>query len=196
MFKHALAAVAVLVGTCASIPLAVAQTNAQALPVPQRPIGAEKHPPGDIPDSQAFVTFRSPLGFSVKVPEGWARRDLQDGVRFSDKFNELQVVIQPMAAAPTMGSLKSHEVAALEHLPQAVRVASVKSQILPAGQAFVVLYGANSAPNAVTNKAIRLDNARYYLWKGGRLATLTVSAPAGADNADQWQLMARSFAWQ
>ena len=48
----------------------------------------------------------------------------------------------------------------------------------------------------MTNKAIRLDAANYYFWKAGKLATLTLSAPAGADNADQWQLMAKSFAWQ
>jgi hypothetical protein len=47
----------------------------------------------------------------------------------------------------------------------------------------------------VTNKAIRLENERYFFWKGGKLATLTLSAPYGADNADQWLLMAKSFRW-
>jgi hypothetical protein len=75
-------------------------------------------------------------------------------------------------------------------------LASVKQLVLPAGPAFVVTYGSNSDPNPVTNKAIRLDNASYYFWKAGRLAIVTFSAPAGADNADQWQLMARSFAWR
>ena len=162
----------------------------------QSPIAAEKNPPGDIPDNQAFVAFKSALGFSIKVPEGWARRESPGAVSFSDKYNALQVVVSARPAAPTLASLKAIELAALEKSPKAVRVVSLKPVTLPAGPAFVAHYGVNSDPNPVTNKAIRLDAASYYLWKAGKLATLTVSAPAGADNVDQWLLMARSFAWQ
>ena len=88
------------------------------------------------------------------------------------------MAVSPQTAAPTLASLKANEVAALEKSPKAVRVVSVKALALPAGQALGVHYGANSDPNPVTNKAIRLDNARYYFWKAGKLATLTVSAPA------------------
>lgn len=181
---------------CSLSSIALAQNGTTPLAKPQQPIAAEKNPPGDIPDNQAFVAFKSSLGFSVKVPEGWARRELPGGVSFSDKYNEFQVAVSQHAVAPTLASLKLNEVAALEKSPKAVRVTSVKALALPAGQAFVVHYGANSDPNPVTNKAIRLDNERYYFWKAGKLATLTVSAPAGADNADQWQLMLKSFAWQ
>ena len=176
--------------------IAEAQDSAMPLAKPQQPIAAEKNPPGDIPDNQVFVTFKSPLGFAVKVPEGWARREVPGGTSFSDKYNELQVTVSPQPSAPTPASLKLNEIGGLEKSSKAVRVVSVKALALPAGQALVVHYGSNSEPNPVTNKAIRLDNARYYFWKTGRLATLTVSAPAGADNADQWQLMAQSFAWQ
>ena len=185
--------------------IASASVAAQAGPPPntgiplarsQSPIAAEKNPPGDIPDNQAFVAFASPLGFSIKVPEGWARRESPAAVSFSDKYNALQVVVSARPAAPTLASLKAIELAALEKSPKAVRVVSLKPVTLPAGPAFVAHYGVNSDPNPVTNKAIRLDAASYYLWKAGKLATLTVSAPAGADNVDQWLLMARSFAWQ
>ena len=176
--------------------MAGAQSIGTALAKPQQPVAAEKNPPGDIPDNQAFVAFKSPLGFSVKVPEGWARRELPGGVSFNDTYNELRVAVSPQASAPTLTSLKVNEVPALEKSPKAVRVTSVKALALPAGQALVIHYGANSEPNPVTNKAIRLDNARYYFWKAGKLATLTVSSPAGADNADQWLLMAQSFSWQ
>ena len=191
-----LAVPVLIAGACSLSSIAGAQTSVAPLATPQQPLAAEKNPPGDIPDNQAFVAFKSPLGFAVKVPEGWARREQRGGVSFSDKYNELQVAVSPQTAAPTLASLKANEVAALEKSPKAVRVASVKALALPAGQALVVHYGANSDPNPVTNKAIRLDNARYYFWKAGKLATLTVSAPAGADNADHWQLMAKSFAWQ
>ena len=194
--NRTLAALLLVASACSLSSVAVAQMGAAPLVKPQQPIAAEKNPPGDIPDNQVFVPFKSPLGFAVKVPEGWARRDMPGGVGFSDKYNGLQVAVSPQVAAPTLASVKTNEVAALEKSPKAVRVASVKALALPAGQAFVVHYASNSDPNPVTNKAIRLENARYYFWRAGRLATLTVSAPAGADNADQWQLMAQSFAWQ
>ena len=175
---------------------ALAQSRAAPLAAPQQPIAPEKNPPGDIPDNQAFVEYSSPLGFSIKVPEGWARRDQANEVSFSDKYNEVRVVVSPQATPPTAASLRTSEIAALEKSPNGVRVASVKDMALPAGSAVVVAYGSNSELNPVTNKAIRLDNARYYYWKGGMLATLTLSSPAGADNADQWQFMAKSFAWR
>lgn len=177
---------------------ALAASPASATPAASstQPIAAEKNPPGDIPDSQAFVAFTSPLGFSIKVPEGWARRESPTEVAFSDKYNALQVVVSARPAAPTLASLKAAEVAALERSPKAVRVSDVKQISLPAGPVLVVHYGINSDPNPVTNKAIRLDAASYYFWKAGKLATLTLSAPAGADNVDQWLLIARSFTWQ
>jgi hypothetical protein len=161
----------------------------------QQPIAAEKNPPGDIPDNQAFVTYVSPLGYSVKVPEGWARSESPGTIDFRDKYNTLRVVVTPRGTAPTLADLKAGEVAVLAKSPLAVRISSVKALKLPAGSAFVVDYSVNSARNPVTNKAIRLDSANYYFWNGGKLATLTLSAPAGADNVDQWQLIARSFAW-
>ena len=196
MFKRTVALVLLVASASSLSQLAGAQSAGTALAKPQQPVAAEKNPPGDIPDNQAFVAFKSPLGFSIKVPEGWARRELPGGVSFNDKYNELQVTVSPQASAPTLTSLKANEVATLEKSSKAIRVMSVMALALPAGQALVVHYGANSDPNPVTNKAIRLDNARYYFWKAGKLATLTVSAPAGADNADQWLLMARSFSWQ
>jgi hypothetical protein len=161
-----------------------------------QPIAAEKNPAGDIPDNQAFVAFTSPLGFSIKVPEGWARQESAGAVGFSDKYNALQVVVTARPAAPTLASLKAIEFAALAKSPKAVRIVGIQPITLPAGLAFVAHYGVNSDPNPVTNKAIRLDAATYYVWRAGKLVTLTVSAPAGADNADQWLLMARSFTWQ
>ena len=194
--KRPLALLLPLALACALPTITSAQPAPAPLARPQQPITAEKSPPGDIPDNQAFVAFRSPLGFAVKVPEGWARRELPNGVSFSDKYNELQVAVAPAATAPTLPMLQAGDIAVLEKSPKAVRVAGLKAVALPAGSAFVAHYGANSDPNPVTNKAVRLENARYYFWKAGRLATLTLSAPAGADNADQWLLMARSFTWQ
>ena len=73
------------------------------------------------------------------------------------------------------------------------RVSDVR---LPNGQAVFIDYASNSEPDQVTGKQIRLENQAYLFYKDGKLATLTMWSPLGADNADQWQLMARSFTWQ
>jgi hypothetical protein len=165
-------------------------------PAGQQSAVVERNPPGDIPDNQVFVLYRSPLGFSIKIPEGWARHETTDSVTFSDKYNTVAISVSQRSQPPTLDDIKAREINQLLQTGKAVRMNFVKAVRLPSGSAFVVSYASNSEPNAVTNKAIRLENDRYFFWKEGRLATLTLSAPSGADNADQWQLMARSFGWR
>ncbi|HWN51033.1 MAG TPA: hypothetical protein VNO18_14640 [Xanthobacteraceae bacterium] len=163
----------------------------------QKRISPEKNPPGDIPDDQVFIEYRSPLGFSIKVPEGWARREAAGGVTFNDKYNTVEVTVEARAEPVTVNSVKNEQLAELRKNDKvAIQATGVKSEKLPAGTAIVVAYSSNSDLNAVTNKAIRLEDARYYFWKDGKLATLILASPYGADNADQWQLMAKSFRWQ
>jgi hypothetical protein len=166
------------------------------LPAAEQRVKPEKNPPGDIPDNQVFIDYASPLGFSVKVPEGWGRQDLPNGVSFADKYGRISM---SQAAAPKMLSIEEAKqtlVSGLEKSSHAVTVAVVKPVKLPAGPAIRISYGSNSDPNPVTNKAIRLENDRYYFWKDGKLVSVNFSAPAGADNADQWDMMARSFRWR
>ena len=99
-------------------------------------------------------------------------------------------------AAPTAASVRSGEVAALEKSGRAVKVGSVSEVKLPSGPAVRIVYTSNSDPNPVTNKQIRLENERTLLGHAGKVATVTFSAPAGADNADQWKLMNDSFRWR
>ena len=54
----------------------------------------------------------------------------------------------------------------------------------------------NENGSHVAEKAIREENERYFFWQNGKLVTLTLSSPYGADNADQWNLMSKSFRWQ
>jgi hypothetical protein len=83
----------------------------------------------------------------------------------------------------------------LKSAERAVTVVSVKAVKLPAGPVIRVVYTSNSEPNAVTNKQIRLENECYLYFKDGKLVTLELYAPKGADNVDQWQLMSESFRW-
>jgi hypothetical protein len=153
---------------------------------------AEKNPPGDIPDDQVFVSYASPVGgYSLKVPEGWARSEKGPDVDFVDKFDGVAVSVAAVAAAPTVKDV----VAGLEKPEKAVRVVSSKEIRLPGGQALLIKYESDSEANPVTNKRIRLENEAYVFYKDNKTATLKLWAPRGADNADQWKLMSESFRW-
>src|SRR3954453_3097418 len=79
-------------------------------PKPVDPNTAETSPPGDIPDNQAFVAYSPPgAGYSVKVPEGWARTARGGAVTFTDKLNPVRMESSPATAAPTVASVKQDE---------------------------------------------------------------------------------------
>ena len=158
-------------------------------------VAPEKNPPGDIPDSQAFVTYEG-AGFALKVPEGWARSDMGQGVMFASKLDGLSVTLSDLATAPSLDWAK--QVYALDMVAKgrAVEVTKVSTEKLPAGEAIKIAYSLNSEPNPVTTKQIRLEANRYLFFKAGKLAALDLYAPFGADNVDQWQLMSQSFAWR
>ncbi len=161
----------------------------------EQPIAPETNPPGDIPDSQVFITYTSPLGFSLKVPEGWARSDRADGARFVDKYDSVDLSAITASSVPTVKTVRANEAILLVKNGRAVKITSIKSMKLPAGNAVLIAYTSNSERNTVTGKQIRLDNNRYVLFKAGQIVSLDLSAPLGADNVDQWTLMADSFHW-
>lgn len=176
--------------------LAFAQSNGAIQPN-QKPLPPETHPPGDIPDTQAFITFKSSAGFHLQVPEGWAQKKSasSERVSFTHNYDGVAVSVRKASSAPTVASIKANQVAALEKSGLAVRVSKVEAVNLPSGWAVRVIYASNSKPNPVTNKQIRLEDNRYYYFQGGQLVALTLWAPYGSDNVDQWRRMSRSFGW-
>lgn len=185
--------IALVLGACAGVTMPMLGAS-PAFAVEQA-VPAEKNPPGDIPDTQVFIDYTSPLGFSVKVPEGWARSDLADGVGFVDKLDGVAVSVAKADAAPTAASADTSNLSLFGKPERAVKVSSIKAVRLPAGQALRIVYTSNSEPNAVTSRQVRLENERYLFFRNGKLATLEFFAPKGADNVDQWQLMSNSFRW-
>ncbi len=181
---------------CLIAPLGSASLSALPAASAEAPVAAETNPPGDISDSQVFLTYASPLGFTVQVPEGWARKDRADGATFADKYGTVDVAVATAAAAPTAASVKTGDAAALEQSGHAVKIDSIKAVTLPSGPSVLIKYHSNSEPNAVTRKKIRLEHDRYLIARDGKLAMLDFSAPAGADNVDQWKLMSDSFGWK
>jgi hypothetical protein len=160
-------------------------------------VAPEVNPPGDIPDTQAFVIYRSAVGgYQLDVPEGWARAENGAAVSFIDKFNGVSVSVASASAVPTVASVRAGEAMRIASSGHAVTITDVSEAALPIGRAVGVRYTSNSDVNPVTNKRLRLDNETFLYFRNGREATLTLWAPQGADNVDQWNRMSRSFRWQ
>jgi hypothetical protein len=179
-------------------PTSPSATGPGQSPVPtESPVPPEDHPPGDIPDNAVFVPYRSAAGgFTVSVPEGWARTTSKGAVSFTDKLNTVVVTWQPASKAPTIASAKADEVPVIEQSARAFMLVDVSAGSLPAGPFVLVTYQANSDPNPVTGKQYRLDVLRYELFKGGEEAVITLLSPVGADNVDPWNAVTQSFAWR
>jgi hypothetical protein len=177
-----------------TFPLALAQTT-QPIPT-QQPIEPEKSPPGDIPDEQLFVPYESPVGFTIDIPEGWAKTENGNSVVFADKYNIIDIAVSDAATAPTAQSVQTDMIPALVATDRAIEVGNVSDVTLPGGAAVRLDYASNSDPNPVTNKQVRLEDNRYVFFKDGKLVTVTFAAPFGADNVDAWKQMAESFKWQ
>ncbi len=75
--------------------------------------GGDVAVPGDIPDSQAYVTYSSPGAYHLSVPEGWARSGAGAAVSFSEKLNSVRVQLVAVPSAPLVASAQSSEVGAL-----------------------------------------------------------------------------------
>jgi hypothetical protein len=150
----------------------------------------------DIPDTQTFVTYSSsPGGYSLDVPEGWARTTNAADVSFVFNLDGLRVVITKTTTAPTADSVRTNQAVTLQQTGRAVRDVKVSDVQLPGGHAVLIVYTSNSDPNPVTGKQLRQENNSYLFYKNGTLATLTLWAPFGADNVDQWARISRSFKW-
>lgn len=164
---------------------------------PQSPVPVESNPPGDIPDSTAFVPYDSSAGhFAIKVPEGWSRTNKGSSVTFTSKLNSVSVIWHAAASAPSPARVKSSEIPTLKRTVPAFKLEGLNSVSLPGGKAVMVHYQANSKPNAVTGKRYRLDLLRFEFFRGGREADLILSSPVGSDNVDPWRIVSQSFMWK
>jgi hypothetical protein len=145
---------------------------------------------GDIPDTQLFVRYNSPFGYSVLTPEGWTRRIHGSSVTFVWNFDGERIV-------KLNGQLRtSSAVAQTIRDFSAVRDVTTKPDRLPGGPATLITFTSDSTPDPVTGKHVRLDNASYVFVRNRRSARLDLWAPRGSDNVDQWNKLSRSFAWR
>jgi hypothetical protein len=159
--------------------------------------GPEVSPTGDIPDNQAFVTYSPPSGgFSVKVPEGWARVETGATTTFTDKLNRVRMETIAASTTPTVQSAQQNELPAIRAATRNFQAGKVSSVTRKAGTAVLITYTADSPPDPVTGKVVHEAVERYEFWKAGNEAILTLSAPTGADNVDPWRIVTDSFTWR
>jgi hypothetical protein len=145
------------------------------------PNGPETSPPGDIPDNQAFVPYSPPGGgYTVEVPEGWARTQDGSATVFTDKLNSIRMESHK-GSCPTVATVKAKQ-------PGKVSKVARKG-----GTAVLVTYTARSKPDPVTGKVRTLAIERYAFCKGGKEVDLTLSGAKGADNVDPWKIVTDSL---
>ena len=160
---------------------------------PNRP---EVNEAGDIPDNQVFVDYRAPSGgFSVAVPEGWARLEEGGAVTFTDKLNRIRVETVAASGAPTVQSVTQNDLPAIRAAAANFEAGTVKTVTRRAGTAVLATYRADAPPDPVTGKVVHDDVERYELWKAGTEALITLSSPQGSDNVDPWRTVTDSFTW-
>jgi len=150
---------------------------------------------GDIPDNQAFLTYRNPAArYSISYPEGWAQKGTGGDVSFSDKNNVVHIVVGG-GSAPTPASVAA-ELTALKRSKPALTFTAPTPIQLRSGPAVKTTYTITSAPNPVTGKTVLLIVDRYEFAGAGKRATVDLGTPRGVDNVDAYRKMINSFSWK
>jgi hypothetical protein len=177
--------------TSAAASTAPATTTAASGVNPNAP---ESLPPGDIPDTIAYVPYTLPgHGLTFSTPEGWSRRSAPAGVLFTDKLNEIRVEDLPATGPITVARAQSTEVPKIVATLKGFKLQSVTTVTRPAGPAVRIAYLGYSQPDPVTGKFGVLAFERYEFSHKGREVTLILSAPNGSDNVDPWRKVTSSL---
>jgi hypothetical protein len=186
-----LSAVAALtVGACSSSTAPTGGSSGRASTAPP----TEVHPPGDIPDNQAFIAYTG-AGYRVLVPEGWSRTRHGGAVEFSDKYNSITVSRSSASHAPTPATARTTEIPAIRASAAGFKAGSVSTVDRRAGTAVLIRYRALSPVNPVTGKVTQQSVERYEFWRAGQEVAITLAAPVGSDNVDPWRTVTDGFAW-
>jgi hypothetical protein len=154
----------------------------------------ETLPPGDIPDTIAYVPYTArALGLTVSIPEGWSRTMSGRSVSFTDKLNRVRVFTMPASQAPTPASVRRTELPAIGRSVTSFAVQSITTVSRPAGPAIRIAYLGDSTPNPVTGKVGTLAFERYDFFHHGREVVILLSSPKGSDNVDPWRKITSSL---
>lgn len=134
-------------------------------------------------------------GYSVKVPEGWARSGSATSTAFTDKLNRIEIKSSAATAAPTTQSVTSTVVPELQRTVPRFAMGKISDITRPAGHAVLITYQGDSAQDQVTGKVVRDAFEQYIFFRNGKQVTLTLVGPVNADNVDPWKIVSDSFRW-
>jgi hypothetical protein len=160
----------------------------------EAPVPVENNPPGDIPDSIAFVTYtNTPGGYSFVHPEGWAETTTDTRVSFVDKLNGIAAESVRRGQPASVADAAAQEVPRLRSTQPAFEQMSVDPVSLPAGSGVKIVYRRNSAPDPVTGRQYRDEVEEYLVTRGAKTVRLDVYGPVGADNVDAYRMITQSL---
>jgi hypothetical protein len=159
------------------------------------PSEAQSAATGDIPDNQVFLTYDNrAAGYSIRYPEGWARKGSASDATFQDRANVIHVVItkgapqSPAAASVGLAELKRTDPTVKAGQPQRITIAGAP--------VIRVTYTRLSAPDPVTGKRLPLAIDRYEYAHGGKVAIVDLGTPKGVDNVDAYRMIGETFRWR
>jgi hypothetical protein len=202
----ALVAVALLAAGCGGGSSAATETSApataQSPPAESPAAGTEAVPSeaqsaatGDIPDNQTFLLFRDPgAGYSVRYPEGWARKGSGNDVTFQEKANVIHIAVA-RGPVPTEATA-SAGIEQMRKSDPTVQSTPPERLTLNGAPVVKVTYTRLSAPDPVTGKRFQLTIDRYLYAKGGKVAVIDLGTPVGVDNVDAYRMISESFQWR
>lgn len=180
--------------TAASRAPSVAAPTSAAASGAQTPVPPESNPPGDIPDTVAFVAYRNVAGrYTFTHPEGWTQAETGASVTLTDKLNGVHVEPGTLTAPPTVAGARSTDVPLLRRSQPAFELRTIGAASVPSGTGVRVVYRRNSAPDQVTGRVYRDEVERYEIVSGGREVVMELFGPVGADNVDAYRTMVESL---
>ena len=159
------------------------------------PSEAQSAATGDIPDNQTFLVFHDPkAGYSIRYPEGWARRGSGAEVTFQEKANVIHVAVTRGAAqTPAAASVALAE---LKRTDPSVKAGHPERVAIGGATVVKVTYSRLSSPDPVTGKRLPLTIDRYEYSHGGKVAVLDLATLVGVDNVDAYRMISEGFEWQ
>jgi hypothetical protein len=171
--------------------------TAASSPAPEGsvPSEAQSAATGDIPDNQVFLTYDDrAAGYSVRYPEGWARKGSGSDVTFQDRANVIHVVIAK--GAPQSPAAASVGLAELKRTDPTVKAGQPKRVTIAGAPVIKLTYTLLSAPDPVTGKRLPLTIDRYEYAQGGKVAIVDLGTPKGVDNVDAYRMISKTFRWR
>jgi hypothetical protein len=149
---------------------------------------------GDIPDTQAFLTFRNPAGgYAIQYPEGWAQRGAAADVTFQDKNNVIHAALAH-GGAPTAAAVTAQLAQERTRVPS-LTYGTASAVAINGAPVLKISYSTLSQPNSVTGRRVQLLVDRYVYSHGGKILTVDLGTPKGVDNIDAYKKIARSLRW-